>query len=153
MPFSPEILKWESQNWDLCCPKTLDIHIFSNQVYFENMKAISYSPQKDIFNMYNMHQSELIWPLLSRVCGWESNSQFDYCPFLKSELMQIMSKWTMRGHFKHLRFKTFWPNLVFVCLFQRRLWTFVTPQQMQLSKWECTWESLGFIPCILPHFR
>jgi hypothetical protein len=32
--------------------------------------------------------------------------------------MQIKSKWTMRGHFKHLRFKTFltvsWgPNLVF----------------------------------------
>ncbi len=34
------------------------------------------------------------------------------------QLMQIKSKWTMRGHFKHLRFKNFlivsWgPNLVF----------------------------------------
>jgi hypothetical protein len=39
------------------------------------------------------------------------------------------------------------------CLpFQPRFWTFVTPRQVQLPKWECTWESLGFIPCTLPHF-
>jgi hypothetical protein len=30
-------------------------------------------------------------------------------------------------------------------LFQRLFWTFVTPTWMELPKWECTWESLGFI--------
>jgi hypothetical protein len=40
--------KWESQNWDFYYPKTLDVHIFSNQVYFENAKAISYNPQKNL---------------------------------------------------------------------------------------------------------
>ncbi len=61
----------------------------------------------------------------------------------------------MRGHFKHLRFKNFlmvsWgPDLVFFS-FQLRLWTFITLTRMQLPKWECIWESLGFIPYILPH--
>jgi len=41
----------KSQNWDFCYPKTLDIHIFlKSSFFFENLKAISYSPQKDLSN-------------------------------------------------------------------------------------------------------
>ncbi len=35
--------------------------------------------------------------------------------------------------------------------FQPRLWTFMTPAWVQFPKWECTWESLGSIPCTFPH--
>jgi hypothetical protein len=28
MSLFPDTPKWESQNWDSCCPKTLDLHIF-----------------------------------------------------------------------------------------------------------------------------
>ncbi len=35
--------------------------------------------------------------------------------------------------------------------FQPRLWTFRTPAQVQLPKWECTWESLGSTPYTFPH--
>jgi len=36
--------------WEFCCPKTLDIHIFSNHIYFENTRAMSYNPQKYLSN-------------------------------------------------------------------------------------------------------
>ncbi len=39
------------------------------------------------------------------------------------------------------------------CLpFQSKLWTFATLAWVQFPKKECTWESLGSIPCIFPHF-
>ncbi len=50
MSLFPEIFKWESQNLDSCCPKTLDVHFFSNQVFFENPKAIFYRSQKYFSN-------------------------------------------------------------------------------------------------------
>ncbi len=43
--------KWESQNWDYYCPKTLDVHIFFKSIFFfENVKAIIYNPQNDLSN-------------------------------------------------------------------------------------------------------
>jgi hypothetical protein len=35
-------------NWDSCYLKTLDVISFSNQISFENAKAIIHSPQNDI---------------------------------------------------------------------------------------------------------
>jgi hypothetical protein len=43
-------LKWESQNWDFCCLKTLDIRIFLKSSFFwDHARALYYS-QKDISN-------------------------------------------------------------------------------------------------------
>ncbi len=51
MSLFPETPKWESQNWDSCCPRTLDPHIFLKiSFFFENLKVISYSHQKDLSN-------------------------------------------------------------------------------------------------------
>jgi hypothetical protein len=46
MSFFPGISKWESQNWILVIPKLWMFISFSNQVSFENSRALSYSPQK-----------------------------------------------------------------------------------------------------------
>jgi hypothetical protein len=48
--FPWDIPKWKSQNKTLVIPKLWPFISFSNQVYFENEKAISYSSQKDISN-------------------------------------------------------------------------------------------------------
>ncbi len=50
MSLFPRAPKSESQNWNFYHPITLDIHIFSNQIYFENVKAISYTPSKGFSN-------------------------------------------------------------------------------------------------------
>jgi hypothetical protein len=34
MSLFPMTPKWESQNWDSCCPKTLDAHIFFKSSLF-----------------------------------------------------------------------------------------------------------------------
>jgi len=64
----PRTLKWESQNWDFSCPKTLDTHIFLKS----NLKVQGqyFIALENIFpTLYNMFQSDLIWPLLSKICG------------------------------------------------------------------------------------
>jgi hypothetical protein len=50
MALFPKTLKWESQNWDFCCPETLDARIFFKTSYLEHEREISYSPQKDLSN-------------------------------------------------------------------------------------------------------
>ncbi len=42
--------KWESQNWDFCCPRTLDAHIFLKSSLFWKWNKISYRHQKVLFN-------------------------------------------------------------------------------------------------------
>jgi len=46
--FFPTTPTWELQNYNFYCPKVLNVHFFSSQVYFENLRAISYSPQKNL---------------------------------------------------------------------------------------------------------
>jgi hypothetical protein len=50
MALFPKTPKWESQNWDYCCFKTLDAHIFLKKTYLERARAQSYSLKSDIFN-------------------------------------------------------------------------------------------------------
>ncbi len=61
------IFLWDSQNWDFCCPKTLNIHIFfkSNQ-FWEYEGNILYPSKRSFPKVHNMPQSELIWTLLSK---------------------------------------------------------------------------------------
>jgi hypothetical protein len=69
--------------------------------------------------------------------------------------MQIKSKWKMRGTLNIYVSRNFYccHRGPIWCLFTflTKAWTFTTPAWMQLPKWECTWESLGFIRCTLPH--
>ncbi len=63
--FFPRIPKWEFQNWDSCCPKTLDIHIFLKSSLFGTCKGNYFIALKKVFPMVHcMLQSEFIWPLL-----------------------------------------------------------------------------------------
>ncbi len=51
---------------------------FSNQVYFENLRAIFYNPQKIYFQWYIAHPNRSSFdPYFQGVCGQKSNSQFD----------------------------------------------------------------------------
>jgi hypothetical protein len=39
---------WDSQNWDLCCPKALDVHIFLKSSLFGACEGTILYPQNDL---------------------------------------------------------------------------------------------------------
>jgi hypothetical protein len=62
-----ETPKWESQNWDFCCPKTLDAYIFLKIKFILRVRGQYLIALEKIFSMmYSTLQSNLIWPLVSR---------------------------------------------------------------------------------------
>jgi len=93
--------------WDSCCPKTLDVHIFFKWNFFENVREYFISLEKILPKKITLPNQSSFDPCFQGICGQESNSQFDSYSFFWSQSMQIKSKWIIRGHFKHLRFKTF----------------------------------------------
>jgi len=78
--------KWESQNWDSCCPKALHVHIFiKSSLFFEHTRALFYNLQKDLSSGV-LHASirRTFDPCSKGICGWESNSRFVSHPFFWS---------------------------------------------------------------------
>jgi hypothetical protein len=59
-------------------PKIWTFISFSNQVCFDNVKAISYIPQKRSFQHCIAHFNLTLFnPCFQRICDQKSNSQFD----------------------------------------------------------------------------
>jgi hypothetical protein len=108
MSIFPRTLKWESQNWYFCCFKTFNVYIFF-QIKFVLKKWGQYfiATKKSFSMVYNILQSNLIWPLLSKDLWSEVKFSIWFPHLLLIIIMQINSKWTMQGHFKHLCLKTF----------------------------------------------
>jgi hypothetical protein len=72
------IFSWDCQNWDFCCLKTLDVHIFFKSCFFksmwwQNLIASNRSFQRCIA------RSNQRWfdPCSKGIYGRKSNSQFD----------------------------------------------------------------------------
>ncbi len=108
MSFFPETPKQESQNWDSCCPGTLDAHIFFKSSLFWKFEENILKPSKRSFQtMYNIPQSELIWRLLSSGLWLKIKFPIWLLPLLLISTHANHFKWIMQGHFKHLHFKTF----------------------------------------------
>jgi hypothetical protein len=98
---------------------------FSNQVCFENARAISYSPQKDLFKViYHAPIKPHLTPAFQGFVVETQISNLISTPSFDHNSCKIKSKWTMQGHFNHLCFKNFlmvsWgPNLTFFFLFNQ----------------------------------
>jgi hypothetical protein len=60
--------------------KTLVVHIFIKSSLFENAKAIFYTFKKKIPMVYNTPNQISFDPYILRICGRESNFQFDSYP-------------------------------------------------------------------------
>jgi hypothetical protein len=125
----------------------------SNQVFFEICRKIFYRNWKYISN--NVYHTSIDPHLTRSFKGFVVKSQiFNLtCTFffyhnscilgLNEQCKGTLSIYASRNGIMGAQFG--------VCLlFQLRFGTFATFTWVQLPKWECTWESLGFIPCILP---
>jgi hypothetical protein len=61
MSIFPKTLKWESQNWDFCCPKTFNVYIFFQIKFVLRKRRQNFIATKKSFSMvYNTLQSNLI---------------------------------------------------------------------------------------------
>ncbi len=118
--------------------------------------TISYSPQKDLSN--NVLYTPIGDHLTPALRGFVVKSQI---PNLTLAFLLIIThahkvymnkeKELYASKLQDL-FNGILGALFGVCLhFQPRFWTFKTPTRVQFPKRECIWESLGSIPCILPH--
>jgi hypothetical protein len=132
MTFFLRIPKCEFQNWDFCYLETLDAHIFFKSTCLEQASALSYNPQKDL--SYGVLHAPIRDHLTPALRGFMVGSQIPNLTFTFSFDM-------------HLNLKTFpmvsWGfDLTHVCLFNQgfKHWGLA---QVQLPKWQCTWESLA----------
>jgi hypothetical protein len=77
--------KWESQNWDSCCSKTLNVHIFLKSIMFWECEDNVLWHLKIFFQRGITHFNWTSFDLCSQgIYGRESNSQFDSHPFFWS---------------------------------------------------------------------
>jgi hypothetical protein len=87
MSLFPKTFKWESQNWDSCCPKILDVHIFfksnlkKNKMRYQYLIALKTRKFQWCKTRLNWSSFDLCF---QRIYGRESNSQFDSRPFFRS---------------------------------------------------------------------
>jgi hypothetical protein len=64
--FSPRFSSENPKTKTFVVPKFWTLIFFSNQVYFEILREYLIAPKKIFPTMYNMPQSELVWPLFLR---------------------------------------------------------------------------------------
>jgi len=155
--FSPILPSGSPKIGTLVVPKLWTFISFSNQIFFKNSKIISYSPQKDLSKGL---KHALIGPHLTPTFkGFVVKNQipnltlapsFDH----NSRKSSLNEQWEGTWSIYALGIFQWCPRGPIWCLFSflTKALNICNPTWVQFPKWECTWESLGFIPCTLPHF-
>jgi hypothetical protein len=81
MAFSPLDPQMGVPKLGLLLSQSFDTHIFLKSIFW-NMQGYYVIALKRIFpTMYCMHNWRSFNPYSNKICGWESNSQFDSCLF------------------------------------------------------------------------